>query len=156
MDFDLDFFLTPITANGSPEADLEDLPLWAKEILAQTADLYRASSYHPPWIGYLAASEQKCIGFCAFKAPPEANAVEIAYAVMPEFEGRGVATQMARRLISIAREHTPNIIIRAQTLPQENTSTAILKKTGFRLIGEVMHEEDGLVWEWRLNPQNAT
>lgn len=38
----------------------------------------------------------------------------------------------------------------SQTLPEENASTSILKKLGFRLVGTVEHPEDGPVWEWEL------
>jgi hypothetical protein len=39
----------------------------------------------------------------------------------------------------------------AQTLPEENASTAILKKLGFTLVGSVQHPDDGTVWEWELH-----
>ncbi|MEZ5893130.1 MAG: hypothetical protein R3C58_08310 [Parvularculaceae bacterium] len=47
-------------------------------------------------------------------------------------------------------ESRSKIVIRAQTLPEENASISILKKLGFVKFSEVMHPEDGLVWEWRL------
>ena len=38
--------------------------------------------------------------------------------------------------------------ITAQTLPEENASTSVLKKLGFKFLGEIEHQEDGLVWDW--------
>jgi hypothetical protein len=53
-------------------------------------------------------------------------------------------------LIAIARQADPTLLIAAQTLPEENASTTILRKLGFRLHGSVQHPEDGEIWEWRL------
>jgi [ribosomal protein S5]-alanine N-acetyltransferase len=40
--------------------------------------------------------------------------------------------------------------VAAQTLPEESASTSVLKKLGFRLVGQVEHPEDMPVWEWQL------
>ena len=40
--------------------------------------------------------------------------------------------------------------VRAQTLPEENASTRILKKCGYKPRGAVNHPEDGLIWLWEL------
>ena len=40
--------------------------------------------------------------------------------------------------------------LRAHTLPEHNASTKVLEKCGFKLVGEVMHQEDGLIWLWEL------
>ena len=101
-----------------------------------------------PWVGYLAEENGNFIGTCAYKSSPIAGAVEIAYFTFPEYEGRGVATRMAGHLVDLA---TQNGVarIRAQTLPQANASTSILKKLGFALVGLVHHPDDGDVWEWQ-------
>jgi ribosomal-protein-alanine N-acetyltransferase len=58
---------------------------------------------------------------------------------------------MASELIRLATEKTPRLIVAAQTLPEENASTYVLKKLGFTKVGELEHPEDGLVWEWQLS-----
>jgi hypothetical protein len=50
----------------------------------------------------------------------------------------------------IARQADSTLPIAAQTLPEENALTTILRKPGFRLLGSVHHPEDGEIWEWRL------
>ena len=60
---------------------------------------------------------------------------------------------MARTLIDIAWQTERDVIVAAQTLPNESASTTILKRLGFALIGSINHLEDGEVWEWQLrNP----
>lgn len=143
--------LIAITDNGEATQPLTCLPPAATEMVEATTQLYRAVGYEPPWIGYLAVENGDCVGMCAFKSPPQNNRVEIAYFTFPEYESRGVATRMAAELIRLALQKMPAVIVAAQTLPEENASTSILKKLRFRLIGTLEHPEDGLVWEWQLN-----
>ena len=56
---------------------------------------------------------------------------------------------MAKQLVQLAQaQHIA--AVKAQTLPVTNASTRILQKLGFVFAGEVLHPEDGLVWEWLL------
>ena len=101
-----------------------------------------------PWSGYLAQENEALVGTCAFKTPPQEGTVEIAYFTFPGHEGQGVATRMAQALLQMAQQHGVGVV-RAQTLPEENASTSILKKLGFVLQGAVEHPTDGTVWEWQ-------
>jgi RimJ/RimL family protein N-acetyltransferase len=103
------------------------------------------------WEGYFAVDEatREFVGSCAFKSPPTPDGtVEIAYFVYPAFEGRGYATEMARKLIALAARsgHVRQVI--AHTLPERNASTRVLTKAGMTFVGEVMDPEDGRVWRW--------
>ena len=126
------------------------LPEAAKSVLPMFASMYEKTSYVLPWIGYVACEDGTAIGTCAFKSPPIAGRVEIAYFTFPGFERRGYATQMAQHLIELARAASRSVLIVAQTLPEENASTRVLKKLGMSLQGTVQHPEDGPVWEWHL------
>ncbi len=142
--------LIAVTENGELAKLVSSTPQIAAEILGATTQLYRAVGYEPPWIGYLAIENDTCVGTCGFKSPPENNRVEIAYFTFPEHESRGVATRMAAELIHLALGKMPAVTVSAQTLPEENASTSVLKKLRFRLVDSVEHPEDGLVWEWHL------
>ena len=124
------------------------MPPLAAEIVKATTQLYQAVGYELPWIGYLAFENGTCVGSCGFKSPPQNNRVEIAYFTFPGHESRGVATRMASELIRLARDKMPALTVAAQTLPEENASTSVLKKLQFNLVGTVEHPEDGLVREW--------
>jgi [ribosomal protein S5]-alanine N-acetyltransferase len=116
----------------------------------QLAQLHRSIGFVRPWIGYVAVLDQVVVGTCAFKSPPCDGRVEIAYFTLPSFEGRGIATEMARRLIAIAHSDANEPEVFAQTLPYENASTRILTRLGFTHLGTVQHPEDGEVWEWAI------
>ena len=142
--------LVPIDVDGKPSERALILPAVAEGVCVTTAALYKKVGFQPPWTGYLAVSDMAVVGTCAFTSAPRAGKVEIAYFTFPGFEARGIATEMARSLIGIARAALPTIAITANTLPEENASTAVLRKLGFELHGTVDHPEDGKIWEWRL------
>jgi RimJ/RimL family protein N-acetyltransferase len=114
--------------------------------------LLRASSSADPWIfGFAVIHEEdrRVIGNVGFKGPPdEDGVVEIAYGIVPGYQGRGYATEAASALVAFARERVDVRTIRAHTLPQPNASTHVLTKCGFQHLGEVEDPDDGLVWRW--------
>jgi RimJ/RimL family protein N-acetyltransferase len=142
--------LVPITEAGVA-AEAIELPPPASEILPVTAALYRSSGFVPPWIAYLAVHDGSTVGTCAFKSAPVYGRVEIAYYTFPGFEGRGIATEMAKRLVAIARAEQPGIVVTAQTLPVRNASNKILELLGFTLAGHAVDADVGDVWEWQLS-----
>jgi RimJ/RimL family protein N-acetyltransferase len=144
--------LVPIPADGAPWANADNLPQAAVGALAATEELYREGGYQPPWIGYLAEENGFYVGACAFKSVPDDGQVEIAYFTFPGHEGRGVATQMVRSLLHLATTARPDVTLTAETLPEENASTTILRRAGFERAGQREDPVDGTVWRWRLRP----
>lgn len=120
-------------------------------VIKMTIPFYEKVGFNPPWTSYVALKNSEPVGTCAFKSSPVDGRVEIAYFTFPGFEGQGVATAMARELVQIAQREVDSLIVFAQTLPEENASTTVLKKLGFRMLGPVEHSEDGTVWEWELS-----
>ena len=89
----------------------------------------------------------------SFKGPPDGEGmVEIAYGVVPAYEGRGFATEAAAALTEYAFDSGDVRLVRAHTLPERNASTRVLEKNGFALVGEVVDPEDGPVWRWERRP----
>jgi RimJ/RimL family protein N-acetyltransferase len=75
--------------------------------------------------------------------------VEIAYFTFPGFEGRGIATEMARFLVERAREDERVRVVVAHTMPERNASTRVLEKIGMTYAGEA-EEGDERTWRWQL------
>ncbi len=143
--------LIPIDRDGIPRGYSGSLPEVTSEVFRATAELYARAGFEEPWIGYLALADGTPVGACGYKAKPRDGRVEIAYFTFQEFEGRGYASAMAARLVAIARERDPFIVVAAQTLPERNASHRILEKLGFRHVDTIDHPEDGTVWEWQLH-----
>ncbi len=96
------------------------------------------------------------VGKSGFKGPPGADGVvEIAYTVVPDYQGKGYATEAAQALAAFAFSSGRVRVVRAHTLPESNASTRVLAKCGFRHIGEVIDPEDGLVWRWEKHNEAA-
>ncbi len=143
--------LVAISADGrlSQKVSMDEM---VSSVCEATTQMYGRVGYVLPWVGYLAILDGDAVGACSFKAPPKDGHVEIAYFTFPGFEGRGIATAMAKQLIEVARATDRDLVVLAQTLPEMNASTRILHKLGFTHRGTVVHPEDGQVWEWILAP----
>jgi RimJ/RimL family protein N-acetyltransferase len=141
--------LVGINADGTLAATTVPLPEIAASVIEATLGLYAKVAWTPPWIGYLAFEDGACVGTCAFTGGPKAGVVEMAYFTFPGHERRGVATRMARHLVSLAAAAAPEVFVTAHTLPEENASTRILRRLGFEWVGSRVHPEDGPIWVWR-------
>jgi RimJ/RimL family protein N-acetyltransferase len=114
--------------------------------------LLRASRVADPWIHGFAVVDldsEAVIGTAGFKGPPDHEGmVEIAYGIVPAYEGRGFATEAAAALVTFAFTDHRVRLIRAHTLPTPNASTSVLTKCQFNRVGEIVDPDDGLVWRW--------
>jgi RimJ/RimL family protein N-acetyltransferase len=119
------------------------------------ADLRNSSGTDPWRHGFFVVDRESAsvIGSAGFKGPPDpTGVVEIAYGIVPSFEGRGYATEAAAALVDFAFASGPVRMVRAHTLPQPNASTRVLLKCGFRHVGKVVDPDDGPVWRWERGP----
>jgi RimJ/RimL family protein N-acetyltransferase len=116
----------------------------------------RNSSGADPWRhGFFVVHRESgsVIGSAGFKGPPDSTGVvEVAYGIVPTFEGRGYATEAAAALVDFAFASGQVRMVRAHTLPQPNASTRVLLKCGFRHVGMVVDPDDGPVWRWERGP----
>jgi [ribosomal protein S5]-alanine N-acetyltransferase len=119
-----------------------------QEYLQMNIDYYKVIGFNPPWICYYAAIDGELVGNAAYKGAPVNNKIEIAYGTFEKKRSQGIGSMICSKLVHVARQTNPDLIITARTLPEENHSTKILRKNGFRLIGSVIDKEDGEVWEW--------
>ncbi|MEO0895265.1 MAG: GNAT family N-acetyltransferase [Bacteroidota bacterium] len=131
------------------EAQSEEWASFPQDVLKGSIHLFEKVGYLPPFVGYGVSLDGQWVGTGAFKGPPQNNKVEIAYYTFPEFEGKGMGSAICKHLVSLAKKAQPELDIMAQTLPKESASSSILKKNGFKKIGEFIHPEDGKVWEWK-------
>ena len=119
----------------------------------------RAAAAADPWVHGFAVvhrESRSVIGNVGFKGPPdEEGMVEIAYGIVPAFQGRGYATEASGAAVAFAFGNGRVRLVRAHTLPTPNASTRVLEKCEFEHTGEVVDPEDGLVWRWERNKEPA-
>ena len=105
------------------------------------------------WWTYFPVHKQdnKLIGSGGYKGKPTADGtVEIGYEIALDYRNRGLATEMTKGLIENAfRDERVRLIV-AHTLGQDNASTKVLKKCGFKKVEEINDPDDGLIWKWEL------
>lgn len=80
--------------------------------------------------------------------PDESGVVEIGYAIVPEYRGRGLATEGAGGLAGWAFSHPEVSAVEAETLADGHASIRVLEKLGVRLVGSTDQ-----VLRWRVDRQ---
>lgn len=143
--------LVPIGRLGIHDEPVSELSDQGREVCGSMAEMYDQMGFVPPWIGYLGLTQGSVVGTCALTGAPKAGRVEIAYGTFPGREGRGDATGMAGLLAALAAATPAGVRVIAQTVPEETASAAVLRRLGFRLLGVVVHPQDGHVWEWHYS-----
>lgn len=120
------------------------------QISADWLAKFRASAFEDPWVhGFnLLREDGVNVGLGGFKGPPKDGLVEIAYAIVPEHQGKGYATAAASAMVAYAFKTAEVQTVCAHTLPDGAASKRVLQKNGFQHVGEVVDPEDGLVWRF--------
>jgi ribosomal-protein-alanine N-acetyltransferase len=70
-----------------------------------------------------------------FLGPPKEGSVQLGYSVLPQFQGRGYATELVHALIEWARERPGVERILAETEWANPASARVLQKVGFVELG---------------------
>jgi RimJ/RimL family protein N-acetyltransferase len=144
--------LVPITLEEVREMVEAMSPSEKAELSAAWLEQLQASTAADPFkhgFSVVYGDDSVIVGKGGFKGPPSAEGVvEIAYMVLPEYQGQGFGTAAAQALVDYAFSSGQVRCARAHTLPESNASTRILTRCGFAYIGEVVDPDDGLVWRW--------
>ncbi len=142
----------PAYMDAMVEDNWEQVADFVHQLVGRTLTAIPVSVDKLEWDGYFVVDTdtREVVGSCAFKGQPtEDGTVEIAYFTYPDFEGKGYATSMARKLIELATNCTTVKRVIAHTLPEVNASTRVLEKVAMSFVGEVIDPDDGRVWQWQ-------
>lgn len=108
-------------------------PGWVEALTAQTGD--RTLS---PWAVVLREGGA-VVGFCGFFVRP-VKGTTMGYAIVPEYRGRGLATEAAAAVLDWAERH--DVDVYASVRPPNPASARVLEKIGMRLVDSYC-DEDG-------------
>jgi ribosomal-protein-alanine N-acetyltransferase len=82
-------------------------------------------------------TERTLIGTAGYKAPPSADGtVELGYSIVSDHQGLGYATEAVHALLNHAFSTARVARVIAETHPELTPSIGVLRKCGFRLIGD--------------------
>ena len=87
------------------------------------------------WYALTLSAAPVLVASAGFKGPPRDGVVEVGYSVLPEFQGRGYATEMACGLTRWALGEPGVTRIVAETEWANPASVRVLRKAGFVLVG---------------------
>lgn len=121
--------------------------IWMRDYLQEHPD-------EAGWWSYLVVHRQdaRLIGTCGYKGMPAPDGtVEIGYEIADHYQGKGLATELARSLVWHAFMHDAVTAVLAHTLAEKNASVSVLRKLGFVFTEELFDLEDGKIWQWRLD-----
>ena len=91
-----------------------------------------------------AEERPRAMGIGGFKGKPSREAMaEIGYAVMPEDQRLGFASEAVAGLIGWAFSHSEVRLVTAETLPALEASIRVLENNGFHLPGR--GSEEGVI-----------
>ncbi len=104
---------------------------------------------HEPWsASWLIVVDGIIAGTIGFKGPPSPeNTAEIGYGVVRSQWGRGVASSAVAQLLDIVAGRSLDLY--AETTVQNLASQAVLRKSGFAMVGERRDAHDGDLLVWR-------
>jgi RimJ/RimL family protein N-acetyltransferase len=80
-------------------------------------------------------TDQAMLGTCGLFDRAGLNGIDLGFALLPEYEGKGYAYEAASRILRAAFEdfHLPEMLAIAS--PQNTASLRLLKKLGFQSVG---------------------
>jgi len=80
----------------------------------------------------------KLMGHCGIRPIPDGR-IELLYAYDPEFWGKGYGTEAGRAILEYGKAHFEIDELIAMAYPENQASIGLMKKLGFRHIGQEEH-----------------
>ena len=94
-------------------------------------------------------STERVIGFCGLKYLDDLNEVDIGYRLLPEYWGRGLATESGLAVMSHGHEELGLQNIIGLVLPENLASHRVLEKLGFLKAEQIKLDEIEVVQVYR-------
>ena len=109
------------------------------------------SDYEKYGYGRLATiykADSKLIGFSGLKYLPEFDETDLGYRYLPEYWGKGIATEASIALLDYGFNVLKLKKIIGTTLPDNVASSRVLEKVGMKLIRQEPYGDEGQLWNW--------
>jgi RimJ/RimL family protein N-acetyltransferase len=84
---------------------------------------------------------QQVIGFCGLKYLPELGAVDVGYRFLPEYWGRGLATEACRASLQFGFDTLQLDRVLGLVLPENAASIRVLQKVGMEADGTLEYDK---------------
>lgn len=114
---------------------------WPPDGIADAMELFGATLKRNPelsgWLNWYwvllqpETGERTLIGCGGFTSCPVDGVVAIGYSLLPQYRGRGYATEAVKALVAWAFSYPEVCKVIAETLPDNKPSILVLKRAGF-------------------------
>ncbi len=119
----------------------------AKDLIANVSEAdYRLYGYGR-WAAVHKASNQ-VIGFAGLKYLPELAETDIGFRFLPEYWGKGIATEVSKEIIAYGFDHLKLKRIIGIAMPDNIGSCRVLEKIGLQFYKVEDYDGDGGVYRW--------
>jgi len=79
---------------------------------------------------------------------PEINETDIGYRFLPEYWGKGIATEVSKKIINYGFDQLKLNRIIGITMPENIGSCKVLEKIGLTLYKVDQYDDDGKAYNW--------
>jgi [ribosomal protein S5]-alanine N-acetyltransferase len=135
----------PVTLASRIEPDALPPPFVAGRALELAA-----AGHSLPWsTTFLIVNDEnsRIVGGCGFKTAIEHGRVEVGYGVALSAQGKGAATTAVNLLVRMAFAAGATEVL-AEVAPDNQASTRVVQKAGFKNIGSILDRDNEHVVRW--------
>lgn len=100
-------------------------------------DTWNAAAWESGHVPWAVEHQGRLIGHLGLRHLPELGETELLYMLDRAFRGRGLATEGALAAIAFARDRLRLGYLVALAMPQNTASTAVMRRCGFTLEGDI-------------------
>ncbi len=134
-------------------------PSMMEDALPFIRDRLRAEPREAAWWSWLLVRRDtgQAVGSVGFGGPPDDDgATVIGYAIYPEFQGRGLATEATRALVAWALAQPGARYVRATIPPANAPSRRVAEGAGLRQVATAWDDEVGEVLVYEVAAESAS
>jgi RimJ/RimL family protein N-acetyltransferase len=144
--------VTPANANvlwnvlQAPDLrDYQDLPdigltQFSRTVATRPNQLDPGASGRFEWLIFFEGDERTALGWVSLRIGEKSTSTaEIGYSIVAEFRDRGIATEAVAALVDEGFERLKLRRVRAYCVPENLSSLAVLRRTGFESDGVMPH-----------------
>ncbi|WP_419252476.1 GNAT family N-acetyltransferase [Caulobacter sp. ErkDOM-YI] len=127
-----------------PEHDDPATRDWMRGLLADHPD-------EPGYVGWYMIVQNRLVGVCGFKGPPNIwGEVEIGYSVVEAEHRKGYGVEAAGLLVARAFRDPRVSLVTAETMPARIASQKVLARCGFTHVGGYFDPEQGQLMRFEV------
>ena len=132
-----------IASDGEMRALIAAEP--TEELKAAYGEMLAGCLEHPeqrPWyaVWFICLKSGETVGDLCFKGISPERATEIGYGILPEYEGKGYATEAVAAAVQWAFSQAEIDAVEAETDIENIASQRVLEKVGFHATGQMGEE----------------